>query len=159
MKLTLKKTLATVLCLVTLFSMVPMQSYAATSSTCTLLSGSSQKSYTFKVKTGSRILFKNKLVFKQTKGTYQYLPWFDGFNPKTATGYDNFTITVKKQGGKTTTYKLSGSSKTIKLDNNSTYTITVTPGKPVLKGTKVFDRWIKYPTWSVTKVKGVATCS
>lgn len=159
MKLTLKRILVMTLCLVFLCGVFPVQPLAASSGSCTLLNGSSKSSFTFKVKTGSRFLFKNKLVFKQTKGTYQYLPWFDGLNPKTATGYDNFTIVVKKQGGKAKTYTLSGSSKTIRLDNNATYTITVKPGQPILKGTKVFSKWVKYPTWSVGKVKGVATCS
>lgn len=159
MKLVLKKVLILTFCLVFLCGVLPTQSMAASSGSCTLLRGSSRGTVTFKVKTGSRCLFKNKLVFKQTKGTYLYNPWFNGLTTKEAKGYDNFTIKVKKQGGKTQTYTLSGSSKTVKLDNNATYTITVTPGNPILKGMKVFDRWLVYPTWSVAKVKGIATCN
>ena len=158
MKNTLKRILTMALCLVALCGILPMQSMAASSNACTLMSGSSRSKYTFTVTTGSRFLFKNKLVFKQTKGKYLYHPWFDGFNSKEATGYDNFTIQVKKKGGSTQTYQLSGSSKTIKLDNNATYTITVIPRNPILKGGKVFNKWVTYPTWHVEKVKGVATC-
>ncbi len=158
MKSILKKALLTVLCLVMLLGVLPAQSLAASSGTCTLMQGSAQSSVTFKVKTGSRKVFKNKLVFKQTKGEYEYLPWFNGLNPKTAKGYGNFTIIVKKQGGKTETYKFNGSSKTVKLDNDSVYTITVKPKTPVMIGLRVFNRWVSYPLWNVAKVKGIVTC-
>lgn len=153
-----KRIIVAALCLLMLCTVMPMEASAASSS-CTLIRGNSSKAVTFTVETGSRFLFKDKITFKQTKGSFNYMKWFGGEIREDTKGcYDSFTITVQKVGGKTSTYTLSGSSKTIKLDKNSTYIITVTPGYPILKKGKVFRSWTSYPTWSISKVKGINLC-
>ena len=132
MKLTLKKTLAIMLCMFTLISMVPMESHAA--NVCAQISGNSNQVKSFIVNTGSRWL-ANKDVIKisQTKGIMKKssttLTKING----SIEIFEEYTIRIQKLGKNnkvisTQTKTFSGNSISIKLDKNSKYRITMTPG-------------------------------
>lgn len=148
------------LCMLTLLALF-MPSASAASNVCTQISGSSEKTTTFTVQTGSRWLFSDKITITQTKGEYEYLNWLG--NWKTASGYDTYTIKVVKVGGTTKTYTMAGNKITIKLDKNSTYKISVIPGSTSTLTAKFLSKgafmgWKKYPTWAVTSTKGIISC-
>lgn len=82
--------------------------------------------------------------------------------------YDNYYISCyNATKNKTTSYKMTGSSKTVKLDKNSRYVITVKKGdlnEIKLKASNLLalrfvDKWSKYPTWTVKTTKNVDGCT
>jgi hypothetical protein len=105
---------------------------------------------------------KDKITLKQTKGKLAYYDWLN--NDKTVSAYDVYSVAVQASGSKTIKYyTLKGSSLSIKLEKNTTYTVTVTPGtnaelqfKHLIKG--AICGWDTYPTWSVTSTKGIISC-
>ncbi len=117
---TLKKLICIVLVLMTMAAMA-VEVFAAGSIT---RYGCSTAKFT--VKTGKN---DDKLYFKQYKGVMIYS---GGIKVVSEVGtYGGYTIEVTKKGSATKRYYWDySSSKEIKLDKNSTYTVTVKPYSP-----------------------------
>ena len=144
-----------------------LSSAALAANSCPTISGNPKKSVTFTMKTGSRWIFSDKMTFTQTKGTATYRSWFGQY--KNYSQYAAYVITYSKivngKAVKTTSINWDGSSKTIKLDKNCTYRITVrqvsapTYYSLLHKTWGAFDQWKSTPTWRVSATKGIISCS
>lgn len=208
MKRTLRRILTMALCLLTLAMIVPVRS-AEAANACKQISGSSKSTEVFYVSTGSRwIAQKDVIKFTQTKGTmkiqkrgligtddqYKEYPPFSDKSNSNQKMYETYTIKVEKLNNKnkvvsTQKYELDDGSKSIKLDKNSKYRITVTPTfmafynkcknmtwyqwfglnnnhNPYRGGVlkTLLTRWIplgwkSHSTWKVSSTKGINDCS
>ena len=159
-----KKIVSFSVALVLLLSVLSVFSFSSASAAnaCTQISGSSARSTTFKVYTGSRWLFSDKITLTQTQG---YLKNLFGLKIGSFKAYDTFSITVRKiSTGKTTYYTMKNGSVTTKLDKNSTYSITVTPASSSTLQSRYWCKgyimgWNYYAHWSVKSTKGIISCS
>ena len=139
---------------------------ASAANVCSFISGSNKSSVTFTVTTDKAFL-GDKIVLKQSKGKAVFFTWLS--KEKVADCYGNYTIIVRKiSGGKDKPdyreldWKNSG-SKSISLQKNAVYKITVQPWDNtatvawnIFRG--AFDHWKTRPTWSVGKTRGVSFC-
>lgn len=135
---------------------------ASAANVCRATSGNSSTATSFTVKTKGG-LFKGKLTLTQTKGVAKGLTWAGGYE-KTYSLYGQYTVTYKKEGGKQKTASWTGKNLTLKLDKNSTYTVTVTPVSNTTLHVKNLYRagfygWQRNATWSVNKTKGIQLCT
>ena len=113
-----KKLISSLIVLAVMFASLSANAFAA--NVCTQISGSSVRSTSFIVYTGSRWLSSDKITFSQTKGTMNILSG----TMKTQSAYDCYTIQYKKDGAKNWTSKtFYNGSATLSLDKNSTYII------------------------------------
>lgn len=155
------KRIISLILLVAMFASFSINAFAANA--CTQVSGNSAKTTTFTVYTGSRWLGSDKIKFTQTKGTMNILS--GAMNWKTQSAYDCYTIQYKKAGDKNwTTKTFYGSSATLSLAKNTTYTIRIIPGSSQLLQLnrcgllKAYMGWKSYPTWKVTSTRGINFC-
>lgn len=128
---------------------------------CKQISGSSDGACTFTVETGNVFLLSEKISFDQDKGVLNYL-W--ACNYKTKELYDTFTIRYQKEGSsESKTKKMDGGSCSIKLEPNSTYTITVTPADSRTLQFKYWylgsiGSWESPATWCIKSTRGIKLC-
>lgn len=162
MKSKLMKRLTVICCLVVLLLSMTAPAFAA--NVCSTVGGNANGTVTFTVNTKSRF-FGDKITLKQKKGIAVFDGWRNN-KPEKQVNW-GYTITVKKIDGGTKkadqrTIDWTGGSKTINLQKNAVYEITVTPYnssyiiRHALKGS--FDYWKKVPSWSISKTKGVSFC-
>lgn len=161
MKKTMGRRLAALALVLVLCLSLSAEVFAA--NVCQEIKGNSNKSVTFRIITGKRFLFKDKVTFRQDKGTLLFSNW-SGSKEKRVAAYDTFTIRYRKEGSSTwKTATMKNGSCTIKLDYNSTYIVTVTPAsltelqfRYFLKG--AIEHWEKPAAWRIGKTKGVTLC-
>ncbi len=149
---------------------------SAANNVCVAVTGSasnSSKWTTITVKTGKNWL-SNKITFSQDEGKMHY-----GANTFEEKTYGAYTIKVTNQEtGKTKTYYWKYKANyTVKLDDNTTYTIKIKPYQPETVGDQnlkwsksvlwdrmlgVYDKdgwsWSSAPTWRVKSTKAVSWC-
>ena len=129
---------------------------------CKQISGSSDGACTFTVETGIVFLLSEKISFDQDKGVLRYLSWPGEY--KTKKVYDSFTISYQKKGSsESKTKEMDGGSCSIKLEPNSTYTVTVTPASVqklqlhhLLLG--AIGSWESPATWCIKSTRGIKLC-
>lgn len=128
---------------------------------CGNIYGDARTTTTFKVDTGTRWIFKDKLTFTQTKGTYVYNTPLSYH--KTATGYMRYKVHYRVVGTSGwTTKNWTGRKLTLSLKKNSIYEVKVVPmdnADTLLSGsTRQIQSWSKVATWQVTSTKGIISC-
>ncbi len=151
------------LVILTLFAFIT-PAYAA-SNVCSQISGNAKNTVTFEVHTKSRLLFKDYITLKQTKGTalVANLAWTKQYEKDM---YACYNVTVARVDGKQDkyckTYNWNGASLKIKLADNTNYKITVKPvsfnSLSSLLSSANFIKWKNVPTWSISKTKGIELC-
>lgn len=141
------------LVLVMVFSITAISASAVTSGRA----GNSTQEWSFKVKTGNPLILGNSVKITQTKGTAKFTSW-SGTSKGTSKCYGTFFIRAVPSDGSATVCKtMKGSSATISLKKNKTYTIYVKydKGSTSINNTgffKVFNGWSVAPTWKVSKL-------
>jgi hypothetical protein len=105
----------------------------------------------------------SSITLKQTKGTYTYTKYslFGKATKKTDKGYAYYNITATPISGKGSkkTATLSGSSKTISLDKNTTYKVTVSfdSSRTWLNNNCRDITWQTKPSWKVSSTWKVSS--
>ncbi len=120
--------------------------------------GGSNNTRKITVKTKANYLLpgSSSITLKQSKGKYTYssFSFFRGWKTKTSSGYGVYKITatpIKGKGAKKTA-KLTGKSKKISLDKNTTYSVTVAYDSNAtwLQNKCKPENWTTYPSWKVS---------
>lgn len=146
----------TVVMLLTTFVFAVPSVSAATSGT-----KNSSSSITVKTKAVYYLPGSSSITLKQSKLEYTYTAAFG--KVKTKKGYAQWKVQVTptSKSGKTKTYWLDDGSKTISLDKNTTYRITVTydsNGTFLNVGGRE-PKWKTTPSWRVSKAYKVSSYS
>lgn len=170
----LKRIMSIILAALTLSLLMAQVTYAANA--CLYIRGSADDCnswYTFEVTTGKN-WGSNKITFSQTKGKLEY-----GVTGLTTDTYGAYTIKVTNEStNKTETYYWKyKSTYSLKLKDNTEYTIKIKPYQPSTVGDqnastisstlyklfRVYDKndwhWYDAPTWTVKSTKAVNWCT
>lgn len=175
MKGIFKKAGAFLLALIMICSAFPLEAFAADNE-CILVRGSAECSDVWKkfiVETGKN-WGSNKITFKQTKGTMEFR---NHLQTQTKSLYGAYTIKVDDGNSEKTYWWKYKQTYTLKLKDNTTYTIKIKPYQPKTVGeqniksfyrAKLADKmgildlcswsWDDAPTWKVTSTKAVDWC-
>lgn len=113
------------LVMVLALGLISTTALAARKNVCTQIRGNAAAKQTFRVVTGSRWLFKDQITLTQEKGSYLFRGWTG--RDKTVAMYGKYDGTYKKVGGRARTVKWTGRNCTLRLDQNSVYTVTIRP--------------------------------
>jgi len=164
---TIYKVVAVMLIMVTCFGALCTEALAA-KNVCTQIRGSAKRASTFYVETGSRwIASRDCIRLTQTQGVMNRSGWTQ--KAGTFKAYGGYSIRIEKlnSAGRVVSRRTENwnytASKTIRLDKNSTYRITITPNsmsqyqaRYLVKG--AVEGWKTAPSWTVTRTKGVLSC-
>ena len=152
----------------------PQETFAA-KNVCILFQGSAAKYNTWKtviLKTGKN-WGSNNITFTQTKGSLELR---NHLQTQTKKIYGAYTIKVDDGNGEKTYWWKYKETYTLKLNDNTTYTIKIKPYQPKTVGeqnmktffTKALDKagvssfnswsWKSAPTWKTTSTKAVDWC-
>ena len=168
---TIYKVVAVMLIMVTCFGALCTEALAA-KNVCTQIRGSAKRASTFYVETGSRwIASRDCIRLTQTQGVMNRSGWTQ--KAGTFKAYGGYSIRIEKLNstGRVVSRRTENwnyiASKTIRLDRNSTYRITITP-KSLRELQAHFllcrirqgyvEGWKTAPSWTVTRTKGVLSC-
>ncbi len=149
------------LVMVLALGLISTTALAARKNVCMQIRGNAAAKQTFRVVTGSRWLFKDKITLTQEKGLYFFRGW-TGLD-KTVEMYGKYDVTYKKVGGRERTVKWTGRSCTLHLDRNSVYTVTIRPiDDAEMQVRSLFHgygvRWTRTPSWWIKSTKGIQLC-
>lgn len=155
----MKKLIATLTLIITLFSVFNVTAFASTSGT------TNTRTITVTTKSNYWLPGSSSITLKQNKGTFYYKGLFGKKKKGQCYGYYNVKATPiagyakdKKKKAITTTF--TGRSKTIKLKKDSTYSITVSydsNGTWLQSGCKL-SSWDTTPNWWVNSTYKVSSC-
>ncbi len=145
-----------------MFASIAVSAYAA--NLCKPVKGTSAKTVTFTVKTGSRVCGANRIILTPSKGVINTTNKFTG-RRSTSKQYGFYQVYITdKKTGRTTWLSLYGKKLTIPLDPNRTYTIKIVPNNESLKWQMSilniweYGSWKKNASWSVTRTYGITAC-
>lgn len=156
--------------LVIVLSMITGMTNVNAANECKGISGTCAGQESFVVDTSSGWFDNQAVKLTQTKGDYTYeTMMLSGASKYTyKKHYGIYYVTVTDSLGNTVLDNCVWSSKSmsIKLDKNTSYTITVTPetdgnvySRAYTHGFKVGKGWTSLSTWKVSKTRKVSNCA
>lgn len=154
--------------LVIVLSMITGMTNVNAANECKGIGGTCDRQESFVVDTRSGWLDNQAVKLTQTKGDYTYeTMMLNGSKYTQKKHYGIYYVTVTDSMGniKLDNCVWSSKSMSIKLDKNTSYTITVTPetdgnvySRAYTRGFKVGKGWTSLSTWKVSKTRKVSNC-